>query len=216
MDLHLDKRVVVLPVDELLVHFSNDKGYRYTLETKRKIIELTLKDVLERNGATPAEQPRNFPEGRWGLNFHRWLMQSTGLAQALHFQNHKTVEAFLKRLLILRNLYEACVGVDVSGKNRFEHGFSLSWVNRPKVNHLLITWVRPRLNYQPLTVDALLRQLEDEMVDHRNWNRAAAHTLLHDIPLNKLLPGLPRESQHRADMAWDHFLSLVEHHEQRD
>lgn len=209
MNLHFDKRSVLLPVSGLVVAIANGANFRYSVDQRYAMVECAIRDALEQRGVCGEEHTLATAPGKMGrryLELTRYLAEEKPLSEVSNVYNHTMLKDRVKALLSKHSLYEACVAEDQSGVNNIELGYSLKWflskgkrLSLPR-KHVVITWVRPRLNQQSMSVPTFIAVITDALVK-RKYPREQVEQTLNAIPLRELLS--PRPGQ------WEGLLQFV-------
>lgn len=209
MNLHFDRRAVLLPVAGLVAAIANGTNFRYSDEQRYAMVECALRDALESRGVCAEEHTIATAPGKMGrryLELTRYIAEAKPLSEVSNLYNHTMLKDRIKALLSKHSLYEACVAEDQTSANSIELGYSLKWF-LPKGKrlplsrkHVVITWVRPRLNQQSMSVPTFIAAITDALVK-RKYPREQVEQTLNAIPLRELLS--PRPGQ------WEGLLQFV-------
>ncbi|QXO09533.1 hypothetical protein pEaSNUABM11_00109 [Erwinia phage pEa_SNUABM_11] len=199
MNLKFDKRAVLIPVAGLVATIANGNNFRYSDDQRRAMVECVLRDTLERMGAREELHTLNTPQGKVGRRYSeltKYLGESKPSSIVSNEYNHKLLIERVRIILAKHSLYEACVADGQSDENIIGLGYSLSWFSpKGKVlplsqKHIVITWTRPRLNQQSMSVPTFVKAITDELIS-RKYSREQVEQTINAMPLRELLSSYP-------------------------
>jgi len=223
MDLKFDKRVVLLPAAGLISAITNGDNHRFSNPVKHAMVMCVINDVLERQGTRNRYRTYGEPAGKIGFQFRNMLADRDAMRGAprdLCLFNQELLLKRVTKLLTAYNLYEACVASEHGiVKNTLDAGFTVRWFlgkgkqQKLAYSHVIVEWIRPRLDYQSIPVSAFVEAIIAELVK-RKYSREQAERTLNAMPLSELLSaypvgGLAEDIREHPHQTWEGLLQLV-------
>ncbi|ANZ49458.1 hypothetical protein WELLINGTON_107 [Erwinia phage Wellington] len=221
MDLKFDRRAILIPVAGLAAGIANGDTYRYREDQRKAMVECLLRDVLEESGGREDAHTLSTPRGKLGRHYFelsRYYEEDNPSSEVCNAYNRSVIKARIKALLAKHSLYEACVAEDQSVVNSISAGYTVTWFGKKgkhlplQHKHIVVTWVRPRLDYQSMDVTTFIERVITAL--GKKYPREQVKQTVHAIPLGVLLSSYPHgamaeDLREHPYQTWDGLLQFV-------